>query len=81
MRNRIVKIEKNDKEFKIVERVGLSGAVSYMFGCCPKDTTADIDTAQILIASGMYMKVEAISCQGCEWISKEETSKCFARAT
>uniref|UniRef100_A0A914EEA3 Uncharacterized protein n=1 Tax=Acrobeloides nanus TaxID=290746 RepID=A0A914EEA3_9BILA len=44
------------------------------------DTTADIDSAQIG-GGGTYMKVEAISCQGCEWISKEETSKCFARPT
>ena len=46
------------------------------------DTTANIDTTPIGGApAGTYMKVEAISCQGCEWISKEETSKCFARAT
>ena len=36
MRNRIVKIERKNYEFKVVGRGGLSGAVDWMFGCCPK---------------------------------------------
>ena len=48
MRNRIDKIEKNDKEFKVVGRCG--GAVDCVFGCCPKGCGFDTKLRRLIFA-------------------------------
>ena len=51
MRNRIVKIEKkNNKEFKVVRRRGISGAVGCVFGCCPKGRGFDTQLRRLVFA-------------------------------
>ena len=51
MRNRIVKIEKkNDKEFKVVGRGGLSGAVGCVFGRCQKGRGFDTQLRRLVFA-------------------------------
>ena len=60
------KLRKNDNEFKVVGRGGLSGAVGCVFDCCPKGRGFDTQLRRLVF--GVWVNAAAGMVLACIWV-------------